>query len=122
MRDLPLIAAGHHENLDGTGYPFGLKGDEIPLGARIIAVADFFDALTHKRHYREPMPIEEVMELIDDSTGAKFDPQVVVALKQFVYNEFLPNQKRRAEADARRSATSDPTPPTISMAEPVSLS
>jgi HD-GYP domain-containing protein (c-di-GMP phosphodiesterase class II) len=122
MRDLPLIAAGHHENLDGTGYPFGLKGDEIPLGARIIAVADFFDALTHKRHYREPMPIEEVMELIDDSTGAKFDPQVVVALKQFVYNEFIPSQKRRAEADARRSAAGDPTPPTISMAEPVSLS
>lgn len=120
MRELPLIAAGHHENLDGTGYPFGLKGDEIPLGARIIAVADFFDALTHKRHYREPMPIEEVLDLIDDQTGSKFDPAVVNALKQFVQNEFIPNQKRRAEAETRR-AQGDPTPPTISMAEPVSL-
>ncbi len=102
MQDLPLVAAGHHENLDGSGYPFGLKGDEIPLGARIIAVADFFDALTHKRHYREPMPIEEVLELIDESTGTKFDPQVVAALKQFVRQEFIPNQRQRAEAEARR--------------------
>ncbi|MFQ3582124.1 MAG: HD domain-containing phosphohydrolase [Chloracidobacterium sp.] len=103
MQDLPLVAAGHHENLDGSGYPFGLKGDEIPIGARIIAVADFFDALTHKRHYREPMPIEEVLELIDESTGSKFDPRVVAALKQFVVNEFLPNQRKRAEAEARRA-------------------
>ncbi len=106
MQDLPLVAAGHHENLDGSGYPFGLKGDEIPLGARIIAVADFFDALTHKRHYREPMPIEEVLELIDESTGTKFDPQVVAALKQFVWQEFIPNQRKRAEAEARRAQVS----------------
>ncbi|QUV82051.1 HD domain-containing protein [Chloracidobacterium sp. D] len=106
MQDLPLIAAGHHENLDGSGYPFGLKGDQIPLGARIIAVADFFDALTHKRHYREPMPIEEVLELIDESTGTKFDPQVVAALKEFVRQEFIPNQRKRAEAEARRAQIS----------------
>lgn len=131
MQDLPLVAAGHHENLDGSGYPFGLKGDEIPLGARIIAVADFFDALTHKRHYREPMPIEEVLELIDESTGTKFDPQVVAALKQFVFNEFIPGQRKRAEAEARRAqvlqqlgaddeTTIPSTPQTVSM-DPVIL-
>lgn len=131
MQDLPLVAAGHHENLDGSGYPFGLKGDEIPLGARIIAVADFFDALTHKRHYREPMPIEEVLELIDESTGTKFDPQVVAALKQFVFNEFIPGQRKRAEAEARRlqslqqigaddQTTVPSTPQTVSM-DPVIL-
>jgi HD-GYP domain-containing protein (c-di-GMP phosphodiesterase class II) len=134
MQDLPLIAAGHHENLDGSGYPFGLKGDEIPLGARIIAVADFFDALTHKRHYREPMPIEEVLELIDENTGTKFDPQVVAALKRFVWEEFIPNQRKRAAAEARRiQASLSPeaaqsgdmtlrpmTPETVSM-DPVPL-
>ncbi|OYT70997.1 MAG: hypothetical protein CFK52_09290 [Chloracidobacterium sp. CP2_5A] len=114
MQDLPLVAAGHHENLDGSGYPFGLKGEEIPLGARIIAVADFFDALTHKRHYREPMPIEEVMELIDESVGTKFDPQAVAALKQFVTNEFIPNQRKRAEADARRAQLAQPTGDVVS--------
>ncbi len=102
MKNLPLIASSHHENMDGSGYPFGLKGEEIPLGGRIIAVADFFDALTHKRHYREPMPLDEVIELIEDASGAKFDPRVVAALKEFVQKEYIPNQKRRAEADAKR--------------------
>ncbi|MBX7221940.1 MAG: HD domain-containing protein [Blastocatellia bacterium] len=103
MENLPMIASSHHENVDGSGYPFGLKGDQIPLGGKIIAVADFFDALTHKRHYREPMPIEEVMELIEDASGSKFEPSVVTALKGFVYKEYIPNQKRRAEAEAKRN-------------------
>lgn len=99
LKDIPMIASSHHEHMDGTGYPFGIKGNEIPLGGKIIAVADFFDALTHKRHYREPMPIEDVIKLIDDQTGNKFDPEVVAGFKKFVYNEYIPNQKRRAEIE-----------------------
>lgn len=99
LEDIPLIASSHHEHMDGTGYPFKLTSEKIPLGGKIIAVADFFDALTHKRHYREPMPIEDVIKLIDDQAGAKFDTEVVIAFKQYVYKEYIPNQKKRAEMD-----------------------
>lgn len=99
LQDIPVIASSHHEHMDGTGYPFGITGEQIPLGGKIIAVADFFDALTHKRHYREPMPIEDVMKLIDDQTGNKFDPQVVASFREYVAKEYIPNQKRRAEIE-----------------------
>jgi HD-GYP domain-containing protein (c-di-GMP phosphodiesterase class II) len=99
LEDIPLIASSHHEHMDGTGYPFKLTSEKIPLGGKIIAVADFFDALTHKRHYREPMPIEDVIKLIDDQTGTKFDTAVVEAFKQYVYKEYIPNQKKRAEME-----------------------
>ena len=74
---IPEITGAHHERWDGTGYPDGLKGDEIPLGARIIAVADFFEAITSKRHYREPMSIERALRLLRDSSGTHFDPYIV---------------------------------------------
>lgn len=77
MKDIPLIASSHHERYDGKGYNRGLKKTEIPLGARIIAVADVFDALTSKRHYREPMPILEVFGILDKGKGNQFDPRVV---------------------------------------------
>jgi GAF domain-containing protein len=64
LREVPAIAAGHHEKLDGTGYPEALCGDEIPMGARIIAVADIFDALTQKRHYKEPMNTERAFGIL----------------------------------------------------------
>ncbi|HDR06365.1 MAG TPA: HD domain-containing protein, partial [Candidatus Coatesbacteria bacterium] len=64
LREVPAIAAGHHEKLDGSGYPEGLAGEDIPLGARIIAVADVFDALTQKRHYKGPMEIEEAVAIL----------------------------------------------------------
>ena len=99
LQDIPVIASSHHEHIDGTGYPFGIPGDQIPLGGKIIAVADFFDALTNKRHYREPMPIEDVIKLIDDQSGTKFEPIVVDAFKRYVNKEYIPNQKKRAEMD-----------------------
>lgn len=87
FRQVPDIAASHHEKLDGSGYPRGLRGREIPLGARIIAVADFFEALTSKRHYREPMEISEAIDLLEAGSGSHFDPKVVSAFlrshKQF---------------------------------------
>ena len=89
LRDVPLIAAHHHERIDGLGYPSGLKGDEIPLGARIMAVADVFDALTSKRDYpkyagREimssnPMPLSKVISILREESGTHLSPGVVTA-------------------------------------------
>jgi len=70
LRGVPDIAAGHHEKLDGSGYPRGLASKEIPLGARILAVADIFDALTQKRHYKDPMPIEKAFHILREEVEA----------------------------------------------------
>jgi len=70
----------HHEQLDGKGYPLGLKGDEIPTIARIIMVADCFDAMTTIRPYQPPAPIEYVLATIRSAAGVKYDAQVVEAL------------------------------------------
>jgi len=67
----------HHEQLDGNGYPHGLKGDEIPVITRIITVADCFDAMTTIRPYQDPAPIEDVLGKISSAAGLKFDTQVV---------------------------------------------
>jgi PAS domain S-box-containing protein len=69
----------HHEKWDGTGYPEGLRGDEIPLAARIFAVADVWDALRSDRPYREAWPVDQVREYIRDQAGTHFDPTVVEA-------------------------------------------
>ena len=73
------IALSHHERWDGGGYPNGLAGEEIPLGARIVAVADVFDALTHARPYRAAWPLEQVLEEMRAQRGRHFDPVVVDA-------------------------------------------
>jgi len=83
-RQIPEISGAHHERWDGDGYPEGLKGEEIPLGARILAVADFFEAITAKRHYRDPMPLEVALNLMRDSSGSHFDPKVVAAFMVFL--------------------------------------
>jgi putative nucleotidyltransferase with HDIG domain len=72
----------HHESLDGRGYPFGLKGDEIPLVARIIAVADAFDAITTNRPYQAAHPPEYAVKIVRSLAEKKFDPRVVVALER----------------------------------------
>lgn len=74
------IALCHHERWDGTGYPNGLKGEEIPLSARIMAVADVFDALYSERCYKPALrPIESVLEIIREGRGTQFDPIVTDA-------------------------------------------
>ncbi len=78
-KEVPVIAGAHHERYDGNGYPEGLAGNQIPIGARIIAVADFFEAVTAKRHYHQPMPVEEALALMQAKTPSHFDPQVVEA-------------------------------------------
>lgn len=74
------IASSHHEKFDGSGYPKGLKGYDIPLPARIVAVADVFDALTSRRPYKEPWPVEKAVATIQSQAGSQFDPAVVNSL------------------------------------------
>ena len=76
---IPEIAGSHHEKIDGTGYPKGLKGNEIPLGAKIIAVADYFEAITSKRHYRYPMPLDKAFQMLQEGRGRHFEKEVVDA-------------------------------------------
>lgn len=71
------IAESHHEKWDGTGYPYGKKGLEIPLSARIVAIADVFDALTSRRHYKEPLPFEDAIKIINEEKGTRFDPNIL---------------------------------------------
>ncbi|MGA8049095.1 MAG: HD domain-containing phosphohydrolase, partial [Burkholderiales bacterium] len=74
-----LIALGHHEKYDGSGYPNGLIGDHIVLCARIVAVADVFDALTSVRPYKKAWPTEEAMQYLRSQRGGHFDPRLVDA-------------------------------------------
>lgn len=78
-RQVPEIAGSHHEKIDGSGYPNGLKGDEIPLGAKIIAVADFFEAVTARRHYRGPYPLKKAFDMLLKEAGIHFDQEIVDA-------------------------------------------
>ena len=71
------IACSHHEKFDGNGYYRSLKGNDIPLGGRILAVSDVFDAITSKRHYRDKMPIEKVLDILKKDSGTHFDGDVV---------------------------------------------
>jgi putative two-component system response regulator len=89
------IARWHHERWDGGGYPDGLAGEAIPLSARIMSVADVYDALISRRSYKEPMPVEEATEVIRNGRGSQFDPALV--------DVFLQQQSRFIEI-ARRFA------------------
>lgn len=71
------IAAAHHERWDGTGYPIGIAGDDIPLAARIVSIADVYDALSSRRVYKDAMPHEECVQIIRDAAGTQFDPRLV---------------------------------------------
>jgi HD-GYP domain-containing protein (c-di-GMP phosphodiesterase class II) len=75
-----VIALQHHERYDGTGYPRGLKGDQIHIYARITAVADVFDAITTDRIYRKAMPLDEAIEYFKSERGKQFDPAIVDVL------------------------------------------
>jgi putative nucleotidyltransferase with HDIG domain len=79
LRVSEIIALTHHEKWDGSGYPRGLRQDEIPLEGRIVAVADVFDALTSERCYKEAFPLEEAVKTIEADSGRHFDPKVVRA-------------------------------------------
>ena len=76
LKEAKNLATYHHERYDGTGYPSGKSGEDIPLSARIMAVADVFDALVSRRSYKEPFTFEKAMEIIKEGAGTQFDPQI----------------------------------------------
>jgi HD-GYP domain-containing protein (c-di-GMP phosphodiesterase class II) len=88
LRQVPEIAGSHHEKLDGSGYPLGLKGDEIPLGAQIIAVADFFEAITASRHYRNPMPVDSAFRLLRDEAKIHFREKIIDAFTRYYTKKY----------------------------------
>lgn len=90
------LAAYHHEKWDGSGYPYGLEGDKIPLSARVMAVADVFDALVSRRSYKNPMSFDEAKKIIMEGSGKHFDPLIVDA---FVSAE---SELRQVEEDFKR--------------------
>ncbi|MBA2524567.1 MAG: HD-GYP domain-containing protein [Pyrinomonadaceae bacterium] len=83
LDDARTIVAQHHEKWDGSGYPLGLRGEEIDLGARILFVADAFDAMTSDRVYRQAKSFDEAIAELDACAGSHFDPQVVAAFHRF---------------------------------------
>lgn len=99
-REVPEIAGAHHEKLDGSGYPQGLKGSEVPLGAKIIAVADYFEAVTAKRHYRDPMPLDEAFQLLRDECGKQFESRIVEAFLNYYSKTYQYEPSRRDECAA----------------------
>ena len=93
--DIPLMAKYHHERLDGRGYPDGLMGDQIPLGAKIVSVADSFDAMTTDRPYRTRRSVEEVIIDFRRNTGTQFEPEVIVAFCRALLKEMKGESKER---------------------------
>ncbi len=91
------IALCHHERWDGTGYPQGLRGEEIPLEARIVALADVWDALTQRRCYKEALPEDKALEIVQQQRGKHFDPALVDALMAHL-EEFRAIQQRYADS------------------------
>ena len=85
---MPIVEA-HHENWDGSGYPRGLRGEEIPIGARILSVVDCFDALTSDRPYRPAMSDEQAIGIVEERSGKFYDPQVVATFVR-VYRDISP--------------------------------
>lgn len=88
----------HHERYDGQGYPYGLKGDGIPLGARIIAVADSTDAMMSDRPYRKALTVDETMLELERNRGKQFDPMVVDVMLSILEKEFLPEGRGSVSA------------------------
>ena len=78
---VPIVRA-HHEKWDGSGYPFGLAGEEIPMGARILSVVDCLDALASDRQYRRALPLDQAMEIVNSEAGKSFDPVIVDILRR----------------------------------------
>ncbi len=101
LRQVPEIAGAHHEKMDGTGYPKGLKGEEIPLGARIIAVADNFEALTASRYYNTPMHPVRAIDMLNQNIGTFFDREVVEAFVRYYERAYPDYQTGAARSNER---------------------
>lgn len=111
------IAIAHHERWDGTGYPNKLRGEEIPLAARIVAIADVYDALSSRRVYKGPRTHEECVKIISDAAGKHFDPDIVQVWLS-IEGKFREIARRYADSPlARRPAVEIPTVPAAQEAE-----
>lgn len=93
--DIPLMAKYHHERLDGRGYPDGLTDEQIPMGAKIVSLADAFDAMTTDRPYRRRRTFEDVVRDLRQNTGKQFDAKVVIAFARAILKEVLGETKDR---------------------------
>jgi HD-GYP domain-containing protein (c-di-GMP phosphodiesterase class II) len=109
LRDAADLALTHHERYDGQGYPRGLKGDEIPIGARIFAVADAYVAMTSNRPYRKLMPHDIAIKEIIRNSLTQFDPEVVHAFLEVEKRGLLPMEGmvKTAEKVTLSAATSE---------------
>jgi putative two-component system response regulator len=95
LRHARLIAGGHHEKWDGTGYPVGLSGKDIPLEGRLMAIADVYDALVSKRPYKDPLGTDEAKQIIESGKGSHFDPALVGVFSK-VADKFAETVKKSA--------------------------
>jgi len=107
MEEVARLVRHHHERWDGKGYPDGLKGTEIPLGSRIIALADTVEAMSARRHYRDPLPPDAILAEIRRCSGSQFDPDVVKAGWDEIVR--VVNQWCRPEPDAKEEPPPVPT-------------
>jgi HD-GYP domain-containing protein (c-di-GMP phosphodiesterase class II) len=111
----------HHEALDGRGYPYGLKGDQIPLLARVIAVGDTFDALTTNRPYQKAYDPVEALRIIENLSGKRLDPIAVTALMAVFYRGDIRIQKPVTQAIPVEPPTPVPVPVPLQPADPVTV-
>ncbi len=95
LQETVAVIRYHHERWDGSGYPVGKSGKEIPTQARIFAVADVFDALTSKRKYREKSSAEDALKFMEENAGVLFDPDIIEALTRVAYHEFMEENNLR---------------------------
>ena len=93
--DIPLMAKYHHERLDGRGYPDGLTDEQIPMGAKIVSLADSFDAMTTDRPYRRRRSFEDVVQDLRQNSGKQFDPKVVAAFARAILKEVNGDTRER---------------------------
>src|SRR5262249_2606889 len=106
LRIAAEIALGHHEHWDGKGYPYGLAGEDISLAARIVAVADVYDAWTSKRVYKPPMPHDQAIEFIVGASGRQFDPNVIA-----VFSKVTKQFRQIAEGELSSHSATNSKPP-----------
>jgi HD-GYP domain-containing protein (c-di-GMP phosphodiesterase class II) len=96
LAQIPFVAAAHHERWDGSGYPHGLRGAEIPIGSRIVAVADAYDAITEDRVYSDGIDPDVAAAEIEIRSGTYFDPEVVEAFLLYFGKSIKPARRRKA--------------------------
>ena len=93
LQESMSVVRYHHERWDGSGYPLGIKGSDIPIHARIFAVVDVFDALTSKRSYRKKSTPEEAVQYLREQSKILFDEEIVEALAQLPYADFIEGER-----------------------------